>query len=104
MAIKRNTATHYPVTPVGTKQYYDTEDFLKYIVINSHYSPNPIEYPWWWHSNFSALSYDYDYIRTGECIRSLKIDYNGTIEPEVISFLEGDHFGQRDSHCLEQVG
>ena len=94
VAIKRNTATHYPVMPVGGKQYYDTEDFLKYIVINSVYPPNPIEYPWWWHSNFSNLNYDYDYIQSGECIRALKIEYTGTTEPEVISFLEGDHFGQ----------
>lgn len=97
--IKRNTATHYPKVPTDTQRYTDTPDFLKHAIIRAcvdeyNNNPNPVQHPWFWRSNISELSYDYDNVTdTGFVPRSLRIDYPASTTAEHISFIEGDHFG-----------
>jgi hypothetical protein len=101
--IKRNTATHYPRVPIPERDYDDTPDFLKHAVIKASVdqkwgnAPNPVEYPWFWRSNISELSHDYDtQTNTGFIVRSLRIDYPASTEVEHIRYIPGDHFGWDD--------
>lgn len=82
VAIKRNTATEY-----GSGPHY-----LKYAKIQSQDKENPIYYPWWWSSNISTLSRDYDrnvILSTA----SLRIDYPNSSALDTVSFIEGDDWG-----------
>jgi hypothetical protein len=99
VVIKRNTATKYPRVPRDNRDYDDTPDYLKHVVIKASVNeygkaPNPVEYPWFWRSNFSDLSYDYDnQTNTGFIARSLKIEYPASTEVEHVRYIEGDTFG-----------
>ncbi|MCK4527880.1 hypothetical protein KAW18_10955, partial [candidate division WOR-3 bacterium] len=97
VAIKRNTATHYPLVPDEYHPYRDTEDYLKHVVIQGSVDedetkPNPVEHCWMWKSNISELSYSYDYVKEF-CNRSLSIKYPASNQSDHIYFIEGDDFG-----------
>jgi len=104
VAIKRNTASKYPETSP------DIPDYLKHVIIKGAEdedgtAPNPFEYPWFWESTVSQLSYDYSMLASNpsggfghSLSRSLKIEYPATTEAEHIYFIEGDVFG-KDEVC-----
>lgn len=107
VAIKRNTATHYPKVPTAQAPFTDTEDFLKHVVIKASVNeygrkPSPIEHPWFWHSSISELGYDYTKINYFS-LRSLRIQYPASYTSEHVYFIEGDHFGY-DEHCSWRDG
>ncbi len=81
-AVKMDTATNYNSGP----------HYLKHARIESVTGQNPCEYPWWWSSNISTLSRDYDYHVTNS-VSAIRIDYPATDVSETISFYEGDNFG-----------
>lgn len=97
VAIKRNTATHYPVVPDVDNPFRDTPDYLKHTIIQGAVDrngtkPNPMEHFWMWSSNISILDYNYEYIK-GPYKRALEIKYPESTQSEHIFFGEGDDFG-----------
>lgn len=109
VAIKRNTATHYPTEPTPATPETDNKDYLKHVVIKGNVdeignSPIPIEYHWMWESDLSNLSNDYNVIGSGKLgSRTLRIDYPSSVESDHIRFIEGDHFGWDDA-CSPRDG
>lgn len=97
VAIKRNTATHYPLVPDEDNLYRDTEDYLKHVKIYGSINedddkPNPVEYCWMWKSNISELGCSYDYVKSFSD-RSLSIEYPASSQSDHVYFIEGDDFG-----------
>jgi hypothetical protein len=99
VAVKRNTATHYPTVPVAPNLQTDMPDYLKHVVVHASINdmgshPNPISYPWMWRSSVSTLSYNYDNIMEGRgSERSLRVEYPAGTAAEHVYFIEGDVFG-----------
>ena len=95
--IKRDTATYHNVlTPPPENQLADTVyhgvDYLKHAIIQSTTKENPINYPWWWSSEISTLSRDYDK-PVEDCNNSLKISYPASSALDTVQFIEGDDWG-----------
>ena len=100
VAIKRNTATHYPLVPDEDHPYRDTEDYLKHVIIQGAINedatkPNPVEQSWMWRSNISELGCSYDYVKDFSS-RSLSIKYPASSQSDHVYFIEGDDFGSDD--------
>ena len=97
VAIKRNTATHYPLVPDDDNPYRDTEDYLKHVIIQGaidedNTKPNPVEHSWMWRSNISELGCSYAYVKNFST-SSLSIEYPASSQSDHIHFIEGDDFG-----------
>ena len=82
VAVKMDTATNYNSGP----------HYLKHVRVKGTYPQNPCDHPWWWESDVSDLSRDYNHELTN-CVSSLKIDYPASSIVDTVSFLEGDLFG-----------
>lgn len=82
VAIKKNTATYHNSGP----------DYLKHALIESETKENPINYPWWWSSNISTLSRDYD-TPVSLSTSSLRIDYPASTALDTVQFIEGSNWG-----------
>jgi hypothetical protein len=91
VAIRRNTASYYNADPLD----YEAEpgiDYLKHVLINSVYAPNPVDYPWWWEADISTLSRDFD--KSVElCTSSVRIDYPASDALDHVRFIGGTNFG-----------
>ena len=95
VAIKRDTASYYNADPTETPGSdppdYGT-DYLKHAIIKCVEEPNPIDYNWWWQSDISTVSRDYN--KPVElCTSSIRIDYPASTALDRIEFIEGDNFG-----------
>jgi len=74
------------------ENYRNGPHYLKHVRIQNSYDQNPCNYPWWWQSNISTISRDYNYPLENS-ISSLKIEYPASTSVENIMFIEGDDFG-----------
>ena len=74
------------------ENYMNGPHYLKHVRIEGSYDQNPCNYPWWWQSNISTISRDYNY-NIENSISSLKIEYPASTIIENIAFIEGDDFG-----------
>lgn len=92
----------FQVTP-GYEQWvafrYDTAEnyragphYLKNFRVEADYAHNACEYPWWWASNLSTLSRDYDY-GTENSVSAVRIDYPASSSSDTVRLIEGDDFG-----------
>lgn len=88
VAVTRDTAENYSYDNDATKY---GEDYLSNIKVFGDTNYNPTEYSWWWTSLISTLSVDYLHVVEGS--RSLKVDYPTSSGTDVITFIEGDHWG-----------
>jgi len=89
LSVKRDTAENYSYDDDSAKYGID---YLSLVKVYGNTEYNPTEYSWWWHSLISNLSEDYFTVISGS--RSLKIEYPTSSGVDIVTFIEGDDWGQ----------
>jgi hypothetical protein len=89
IGVKRDTAENYSYDDDSDKY---GKDYLSLIRIYGEIKYNPLEYNWWWSSSISSLDNDSINVKVGS--KSLKISYPTSSGIDVVSFIEGDTFGE----------
>jgi hypothetical protein len=92
VVLKRNTASYYNASPSVDPPDDVGIDYLKGLTITTIKKSNPVNCWWWWQSDISVLSNDYD--KSVEfCTNSLQIDYPASSALDHVCLREGTTFG-----------
>lgn len=91
VAVKRNTAENYSYDNDSGKY---GKDYLSAIKIYSDTNTKCCitDYSWWWRSELSILTEDY--LTVVSRPRSIRITYPVSSGTDIVSFIEGDDFGE----------